>query len=68
MRGHPRDIRTVQMNAAGIRADLARDLGDQGGLAGPIRADQSVDFTGAYIEIDAVRRLQRAEGFGKAGD
>src|SRR4029079_12130196 len=49
----------------GIRLEKARDQAHGGGLAGPVGAKETQDFTTRHIERDAVDGSEPAETFGK---
>src|SRR5688572_10486108 len=54
--------RPLRVRCGAVRAQLARDLLDEGGLAGAVGPDYRVRFALAHVEIHAVRGNQRAEG------
>ena len=63
-----RDVAPVEMDAAGVRHDLAAELADQRGLAGAVRPDDGVQFALPDIEPDIVGGEHAAEALGEALD
>ena len=55
------DIFPGKSNAPGIRRNQARDLVDQGGLAGAVRSDHGVQLARHHIEREVVGDAQAAE-------
>ena len=61
------DIDTAHMNLAGRRPISAGEHVQEGGLAGPVRANDADRLAGADREIDAVQNDQRSKPFAKSG-
>ena len=61
-RGQRGDVLAGEADRAGVGAQVAGELADEGGLAGAVRADDGVRLAFAHVEVDAVGRAQRAEG------
>src|SRR5262249_37601282 len=59
-----RDLDPAKTNDAGIARENAGDHLDQGGLAGAILAEQSMDLARAEREIDVLQRAHRAKTLG----
>src|SRR3546814_575572 len=57
----------VEPYAAGIRAQLAVDAVEAGGLAGAVRADDRDQFARRHLEADAVDRPDAVERLSQAG-
>jgi hypothetical protein len=64
----PGDVLAVEDNAAAIRYDLAGQLADQRGLAGAVRTDDGVQFSGAHVERDVFRGDHATEPLGQTLD
>jgi hypothetical protein len=56
------------LDRAGVRAVRAGDRLDQGGLAGPVLADDRVDLAGQQLERHALERADAAEALGDVGE
>ena len=63
-RGH---VTPEKPDRPGIGFQRARDLRDQCGLPGTVRADQGMDFAGTQVERNGPRGLECAENLGQAG-
>src|SRR5690606_9626511 len=55
------DVGAVEPDLALVRGHLARELVDQGGLAGPVRADDGVQLAGGDVERHLVGHQDAAE-------
>ncbi len=62
------DVVAVEADAAGIRCQLAAELGDQRGLAGAVRPDDRVQLAGVDVERDVVGGDDAAEALGQILD
>ena len=62
------NVPPVEMDAAGVRHDLAGELADQRGLAGAVRPDDGVQLALRDIERDIVGGDHAAEALGQALD
>src|SRR6267143_1831259 len=60
------DVLAREADAAGVGAQVSRELADEGGLAGAVGSDERVRLALGDMEIDAVARAQRAEALAKA--
>ena len=60
-------IAAKQADGARIRLDQAQAAAQQGGLAGPVGADQRHRLAGGHGEIDAFQHLGGGEALGHAG-
>ena len=58
----------VEMDAAGVRRDLAGELADQRGLAGAVRPDDGVQLAARDVEPHVVGGDHAAEALGQAVD
>ena len=65
MRRHPVMSRPAK-RICRRRQQAAAEQAHQRGLAGPVRADQRMDAALGEVEVDALHRLQPAEGAGEA--
>jgi hypothetical protein len=63
-----RDVRAGEADAAGVGRDLAGQLADQRGLAGPIWADDGVQLSRWQQQGDAIGGDNAAEALGQAVD
>src|SRR3954468_1815223 len=54
-----RELRLVQVNAAGVDRDEADDHVEAGGLAGAIRAEQAHHLTARHLERDVLHHGAR---------
>jgi hypothetical protein len=64
----PRPVRRADAHRAGIGIEEARDHVEDGGLAGPVRADQAEDLALPEREVDIVGHVQAAEALLQALD
>jgi hypothetical protein len=56
-----RDVLAEELDAAGLRLEVARGDVEEGGLAGAVRPDDRQMLPGLHVEIDAVGRDHAAE-------
>src|SRR6267378_2307037 len=59
------DVLAREADAAGVGAQVSRELADEGGLAGAVGSDDRVRLALGDMEIDSVARAQRAEALAK---
>jgi hypothetical protein len=64
MRGEPRDVLAPEANGPRVRADVAADQVEDGGLPGAVGADDAQHLAGAHRQRDAVRGPDGAERLG----
>ena len=62
------DVAAVEADAAAIGCNLAAQQRDQRALAGAVRPDHGVKFSGCQVERDRVRGDHAAEALGQAFD
>src|SRR6185369_13080159 len=65
--GGARDVRPLELDAAGIGRDQAADQVDQGRLARPVGADEGQHFARGHREIHVVHRVGLPEGLAELG-
>ena len=61
----PADVLPLEMHRAPVLAGETAENLEQGGLAGPVRADQTQDLAGADLEVDGVDGGEAPEAFGQ---
>ncbi len=66
--GHVGDVHAIKHDAPGAGHQRARDLVDQGGFAGPIGANQRVDFARQHVQVGVVGGQQAAKALDQAID
>src|SRR5690606_3347587 len=68
VRRHPEDRSTHELDGALVGRDEARQQVVQGGLAGPVRAQDPGDLAGLQREADVADRDQSAEALAQVPD
>ena len=62
------DVVAVEMDAAGVGRELARELADQRALARAVRPDDGVQLAGGHNERNVIGRDDAAEAFAQVFD
>ena len=61
------DVQAVDLRPAGIGAEQGGQHLDEGGLAGPVRAEEPEDGGGRHLQVHPIEGLGLAEGLADAG-
>src|SRR5262245_53221401 len=68
MRAGAGDVLAIEQDLAIVRIKHARDQVEEGRFAGAVWPDDAHRIAARHHQINLVRRLERAERFGKAAD
>ena len=65
---HAGDVAAIEMHGAAAGLDDAADHVEGGRLAGPVGADQGIDFTAPNVKTDTGNGFDAAEALGQGFD